>query len=532
VQVLNRVTWDNIIMPPEASELGWKETVRISPLEDTYVALRPIVPTIPFGLPDSIRLLNPAMPEGATGDLNGPFNGQEAGFNNTDTNGNPMTTAIVNAMTNFGWEYVWHCHMLSHEEMDMMRPMSLKPIHALPAAPVLSFTKGAGTVINLAWTDGTPVSYLDPHTWTLNSSKAEIGYRIERAPITAAGTAGAWAKLSTALANQTQTTDEVAGSAKFFYRVVAWNAEGESTSNAVMTADPPGFPTAVTPTASNGKVVLNWTAPTSDGGAPITGYAVQRSVDNGGTWTTVSANSGTNATTGTVTGLTNGTSYVFRVAAVNAAGTSTWSATTAPVVPDVLPAAPTIGKATAGDTQVTLTWTAPTANGGSAPSGYQIQKSINGGTAWTTAVANTNSTAVSAVVTGLTNGTAIVFRVAAINGMGVGSNSGSSTSVTPTGPTAPLTPAAPTAVAGGTGSKAITVSWVPPGNGGSAITGYVLQYSSNAGATFTTVTGTITASPKTVTGLTAGLSYSFRVAAKNAIGTGLYSGRSNTAVAR
>ena len=62
VQVLNRVTWDNIIIPPEPNELGWKDTVRVSPLEDTIVALRPIVPTLPFGVPDSRRPLNPMMP--------------------------------------------------------------------------------------------------------------------------------------------------------------------------------------------------------------------------------------------------------------------------------------------------------------------------------------------------------------------------------------------------------------------------------------------------------------------------------------
>ena len=45
VQVVNRVTWDNIIIPPDATELGWKDTVRIAPLEDTIVALRPIIPS-------------------------------------------------------------------------------------------------------------------------------------------------------------------------------------------------------------------------------------------------------------------------------------------------------------------------------------------------------------------------------------------------------------------------------------------------------------------------------------------------------
>ena len=59
VQVLNRVTWDNIIIPPDATELGWKDTLRISPLEDTIVALRPIIPKLPFELPNSVRPLNP-----------------------------------------------------------------------------------------------------------------------------------------------------------------------------------------------------------------------------------------------------------------------------------------------------------------------------------------------------------------------------------------------------------------------------------------------------------------------------------------
>ena len=55
VQLLDRVTWDNIIIPPDATELGWKDTIRVSPLEDTIVALRPIIPILPFEIPNSIR---------------------------------------------------------------------------------------------------------------------------------------------------------------------------------------------------------------------------------------------------------------------------------------------------------------------------------------------------------------------------------------------------------------------------------------------------------------------------------------------
>ncbi len=96
------------------TELGWKDTVRISPLEDTIVALRPIVPELPWEVPER----HPdAEPDGCRP-------GRRKLFNNVDAQGNP-TAPITNQLVNFGWEYVWHCHILSHEEMDMMRPQTL-----------------------------------------------------------------------------------------------------------------------------------------------------------------------------------------------------------------------------------------------------------------------------------------------------------------------------------------------------------------------------------------------------------------------
>ena len=109
VQVIDRVGWDGMVKPPDPNELGWKDTVRMNPLEDIIVALRPTAPAIPFGVPDSIRLLNPDMPLGTTWSTFDP------------TTGNPIT--VTNAIYNFGWEYMWHCHILSHEEMSMMRPI-------------------------------------------------------------------------------------------------------------------------------------------------------------------------------------------------------------------------------------------------------------------------------------------------------------------------------------------------------------------------------------------------------------------------
>ena len=114
VQLINRVGWDGMVKPPEANEVSWKETVRMNPLEDAIVALRPMVQTLPFKLPDSVRLLDPTTPEGTTGQ-----------FMNIDPLTNTPVT-VTNVMTNFGWEYVWHCHLLGHEENDMMRPMSMQ----------------------------------------------------------------------------------------------------------------------------------------------------------------------------------------------------------------------------------------------------------------------------------------------------------------------------------------------------------------------------------------------------------------------
>ena len=61
VQLINRVAWDNAVRPPDANELGWKETVRVDPLEDTIVAMRPVAPTLPFEVPNSIRPIDPTQ---------------------------------------------------------------------------------------------------------------------------------------------------------------------------------------------------------------------------------------------------------------------------------------------------------------------------------------------------------------------------------------------------------------------------------------------------------------------------------------
>ncbi|MCX6361556.1 MAG: hypothetical protein NT029_17260 [Armatimonadetes bacterium] len=111
LQIINRVGWDGIIRPTDPEELGWKETIRMNPLEDIIVAVRAKHQDLPFGLPDSIRRVDPTQPPGPVEVVN-------------PANGNLIT--VTNDLINFGWEYVWHCHLLGHEENDMMRPLVMR----------------------------------------------------------------------------------------------------------------------------------------------------------------------------------------------------------------------------------------------------------------------------------------------------------------------------------------------------------------------------------------------------------------------
>ena len=94
----------------------------------------------------------------------------------------------------------------------------------------------------------------------------------------------------------------------------------------------PGVPTALSGASGNAQVSLTWTAPASNGGVSITDYSVQYSSNSGSTWTTFSRTASATASQ-TVTGLTNGTAYVFRVAAINAIGTGAYTAASSSVTP-------------------------------------------------------------------------------------------------------------------------------------------------------------------------------------------------------
>ena len=268
----------------------------------------------------------------------------------------------------------------------MMRPQVVIAPEALPEASVL--TPGAGGVLN--WTDPTPIDMTDPTSWTLTGDArgtAEIGYKIQRADVVGPNTPGPFSDVGKALANHTTFTVP-ASDGTGFYRVVAWNAAGETPSNATLVSfTAPDAPTNVagTPGTAGGSVNLSWTAPANDGGSPITGYEIQKSPATGSpVWT--SAGTVGNVTSTTVTGLTQNASYIFQVRAVNAVGSGAWSASSAAVQATGVPGAATgVVGSNATSTSIDVSWTAPN-DGGSPIMQYAVRRSSDGGVTWAAGV--------------------------------------------------------------------------------------------------------------------------------------------------
>jgi len=215
----------------------------------------------------------------------------------------------------------------------------------------------------------------------------------------------------------------------------------------------PGAPAGLTATAGNSQVTLSWTAPASDGGSHVSGYNVFE-----GTTADLSGSAPVTNVTGTAVTLAdriNGTTYYFWVTAVNEIGEGPPS-NEVQAVPVTVPGAPTGLTATAGNSQVTLSWTAPASDGGSHVSGYLIYQGTSPGGETGNPVNGSLVTATSNTVTGLTNGTTYYFRVTAVNGVGEGRASSEVSAV-------PVTvPGAPTGLTATRGNAQVSLSWAAP----------------------------------------------------------------------
>ena len=386
-------------------------------------------------------------------------------------------------------------------------------------------TASGQTTINLSWT--APTS---------SGSTPLFGYRIEVSED--AGTNwDDFSRTESFLTTSDAHRGLTAGTTRH-YRIFSINHQGlESEASDVVsattgttTATAPSAPRTLRATASGQTTInLSWTAPSSTGGSPITGYRIQWSADGSSPWTNLTrTNTTATATTDSHTGLTAGTTRHYRVYAINSVGESAQpsnvisatTSTTAPTAPD----APTSLTATAsGQTTINLSWTAPSSTGGSPITGYRIQWSADGSNPWTNLTrTNTTATATTDSHTGLTAGTTRHYRVYAINSVGESAQPSNVISAT-TSTTAPTAPDAPTSLtATASGQTTINLSWTAPSStGGSPITGYRIQWSADGSNPWTNLTRTNTTATATTdshTGLTAGTTRHYRVYAINSVG--------------
>ena len=254
----------------------------------------------------------------------------------------------------------------------------------------------------------------------------------------------------------------------------------------------PGAPTNLTATAGSGQVGLSWSASTG-----ATSYNLQRSTTSGGPYTTLASPTTTSYTD---TGLTNGTTYYYVVAAVNTGGQSANSSQVSATPQSAVPAAPTNLTATAGNGQVGLTWSASTG-----ATSYNLQRSTTSGGPYTTIASPTTT---SYTDTGVTNGTTYYYVGAAVNTAGQSANS-SQVSANPQS----AVPTAPTNLTATAGSGQIGLTW----SASTGATSYKVQRSTTSGGPYTTIASPTTTS-YTDTGVTNGTTYYYVVAAVNTAG--------------
>jgi len=507
VQVINRVDWTNTIKPPYPEELGWKETIRTNPFEDVIVALRPVATDmkLPFGIPDSNRLLDPTMPAGSAANF----------LPVAPPIGLPAVAQTTNVMTNFGWEYVWHCHLLGHEENDMMRPITFSVPSVRPTAPVLSFNAGSSP-LSLTWIDSTPWNGTAPLS-TLGNPANEIGFLVERASVSNNGTVGTYTQIGTALANATTYADSTASNRTWSYRVTAYNVAGNSASNSVIAGPLSAASTNLAATiAGPTRVNLTWT----DNATNETGFRIERAVGTGAFTSigTIGPNTNGGNTTFNDTAAPDGQTLNYRVIAFNLVGDSAPSNTATVTLPF---AGPTnlAGTVSTNPLSVSLTWN----DNSISNTGFQIQRSTSStftGAGLTTYNVTPGTATSFRDTTGLVANTTYYYRVC--SALGAVLSPWSNTATVRTTVTAGGVPAAPTNLRVTLrGLTSISLAW---NDNATNEQGYYVEQAKGVGGAWTVIK---VLPANTTTYTSAGLSrlttWLYRVRAYNASGNSAYS---------
>ena len=347
---------------------------------------------------------------------------------------------------------------------------------------------------------------------TSNGGSAITGYNIYRG--TASGQETLLGSVASTVHSYADTT-AVSGTT-YYYQVAAVNAIGASSKStevkASITITAPSVPGGVSATAGASSVTLSWTY----SGSSVTGFQVLRGTTSGGE--TLLSTVGSSVLTYTDSAVTAGVRYYYQVKAYNTQSDSSASAEVSAIITatPVAPAAPTGLTTTSSGSYALLTWTAPTSNGGSAITSYNIYRGTSAGSESTTAIGSstTQTYTDSTVVSGKT----YYYVVKAVNAVGT---SAASNEASYSGSSVP---SAPTNLAASLTTGKITLTWTAPASSGSsAITGYTVLRGTSSALTDQASIASVTTTSFTDLTAAAGTTYYYTVKAVNAVGSSVAS---------
>ena len=389
---------------------------------------------------------------------------------------------------------------LKTENLDNL----LNPLAVPSTPPDLTTTPISNAQIQITWSTpfdgGSPITYYNIHRET---ALTFFTFNI-MAPTT--------------LINHTGLSPRT----EYCYKIRAENSEGYSgfSSNVCTTTfSSPDAPTLQTISTTDTSVTITWDPPSYNGGSTILSYTIENSTNGGMTYSVFAL--GVSTLTYTAPNLNKGVAYHFRVRAVNAYGTGAPSNSLFETIAPTIPGAPTLQTISTTDTNISITWAAPSDNGGFPSLNYTIENSIQNESAYS--VFAMGVTTLTYTVPNLNKGVTYYFRIRAVNNIGTGTPSNSLFEIVAI--TIPGTPTGLLALASGT---TITVSWtVPVDTGGLAIT-YILSRLDPDGS-FTNITTSETS--YTDSGLNKSSTYTYKVLTTNTFGDSAFTSSVSATIA-
>ena len=265
----------------------------------------------------------------------------------------------------------------------------------LPSAPRVNSSLASNGRLHLSW------------------SPPSLGGSISYYCVSAAPTSGSAEVVCVPGCRLSATLKGLTNSTTYSVSVTAVSSFGTGSPSSPLSLTPsavlPGIPTISSSSVGNGSAQLTWITPAA-GDAPISNYEVVTT--NGSTSVTTLYDASTNSAT--LGGLTNGTTYSASVTAVSSLGAGS-SSNPVSLTPRTVPTKPRSPKARAGTKKVTLKWSVPQSDGGSAITGYQIYQGTSARHEAAIPVTNGLVTSLKYRVSSLKTGKKYYFVIKAVN---------------------------------------------------------------------------------------------------------------------